>query len=366
MKYIFPDYDKSLLSLVSSIENYFGIKNTRKTLPILDEALNEKEYKNIIVILFDGFGYNLLTKNKKDLPFLYNNLKDKISSVFPSTTTAATTSVLSGLAPIEHGFLGWDMYIDKLDEVVTLFLNRKKESKEPIENWNSFEDLKCKYVTEKISNIIGCKGTSVSPFGDIKYSDIDDMNKKIISITKNDKKNYIYAYYESPDDLMHDYGTKDKKVIDNIKMIDEKFKELCESLNDSLIIMIADHGHIDTDWITLSNYPKVFNMLKTTTWIDSRASMFMVKDEYKKVFKEEIKKVIGPDFILLSKEEILNKKIFGEGAKNKYFDGAIGDYIAIATGDKSIRYSDKHEMFKSNHSGITEEEVYVPLVIVKK
>ncbi|HIU40358.1 MAG TPA: hypothetical protein IAB68_03575, partial [Candidatus Aphodocola excrementigallinarum] len=47
MKYIFPDYDKSLLSLVSSIENYFGIKNSRKTLPMLDEALKEKEYKNI-------------------------------------------------------------------------------------------------------------------------------------------------------------------------------------------------------------------------------------------------------------------------------------------------------------------------------
>ena len=39
MKCVYPNYDNSLLSLISSIENYYGIKNNRKTLKIVDEQL---------------------------------------------------------------------------------------------------------------------------------------------------------------------------------------------------------------------------------------------------------------------------------------------------------------------------------------
>ena len=49
MKCIYPDYDNSLLSLISSIENYYGIENKRKTLKIVDETLKND--------------YNILTSN---------------------------------------------------------------------------------------------------------------------------------------------------------------------------------------------------------------------------------------------------------------------------------------------------------------
>lgn len=366
MKYILPNYEKGLVNLISSIENYFGIANNKRSLQIVDEALKDN-YKNIILVLYDGFGYNILKKNEALAPFLNENIKDKISSVFPPTTTAATTSVITGLTPFEHGWLGWDMYMKKYDSVVTLFLNREKESKLPIEGYVSTSDeLPIVKVTDKISRITGCKGTIVSPFGDITYTDINDMNKQIVDIAKNDKKNFIYAYYEEPDGVMHDTGTNSYESKEMFELIDNKFKELCESLDDSLIIMVADHGHINTSWITLTDYPEIINMLIGTTGIDSRACSFRVKDEYLEVFPSLISKVLKDDFILLSKNEIHEKKIFGDGLQNKLFNDGIGDFIAIAISEKSIRYSDKHELFKSAHAGITEDEVYVPLVMVKK
>ena len=71
---MYPDYDNSLLSLISSIENYYGIENKRKTLKIVDETL-KNDYKNIIIVLYDGFGYNILKRNKDITPFLNENLK---------------------------------------------------------------------------------------------------------------------------------------------------------------------------------------------------------------------------------------------------------------------------------------------------
>ena len=70
--------------------------------------------------------------------------------------------------------------------------------------------------------------------------------------------------------------------------------------------------------------------------------------------------------MFLDKEEIIKSKKFGTGIENPLFKDGIGDYMAIATNDKAIRYSDKHPKFKSAHAGITEDEVYVPLVMVSK
>ena len=367
MKYIYPDYDNSLLSLISSIENYYGIENKRKTLKMVDEAL-KNDYKNIIVVLYDGFGYNILKKNKDITPFLNKNLKCNISSVFPPTTTAATTSVITGLSPVEHGWLGWDMYMKKYDSVVTLFLNCEKESGAKIEDYPGTKNiLKTVSVMKKISKIDGCLGSGVSPFGSVSYKDIDEMNDNIVEITKNDKKNYIYAYYDDPDGIMHEYGTDSTYAKEKFKLIDKKFEELCNRVNDSLVIMIADHGHINiSDWITLTDYPSIINLLKGTTGIDSRAASFRLKEGKEKEFEKEIKKVIKDDFLLLNKEEIIQNKVFGDGIENQLFKDGIGDYMAIAISDKAIRYSDKHGKFKSSHAGITEDEVYVPLVMVNK
>lgn len=275
---------------------------------------------------------------------------------------------MSGLSPFEHGWLGWDMYMKEYDSVITLFTNLEKETKEEIKGYKgTYNILPINYLTDKVSKKDGYLGSYVSLYGNIKYKDIDDMNEKTMEITKNDKKNYIYAYYDEPDYTMHEFGTNSIESKEKYKLIDMKFKELCDKLSSFLIIMIADHGHINiSKWLTLTDYPEIIDMLKDATAIDSRASSFRVKEERKRDFEYEIKKILKDDFILMSKKEVIKNEIFGSGLENHLFKDGIGDYIAIAVGDKAIRYSNRHEEFKSAHAGITLDEVYVPLVMVKK
>lgn len=58
----FPDYSRSLLSLVSSILGHFGVGAAHATLPEMDSYL-EKNYKNVVVMLFDGMGISVLRKH---------------------------------------------------------------------------------------------------------------------------------------------------------------------------------------------------------------------------------------------------------------------------------------------------------------
>ena len=47
---VLPNYDKSILSTISSILKYYGIDNGHKTLSSLDDKLNKK-YRNVVLLI---------------------------------------------------------------------------------------------------------------------------------------------------------------------------------------------------------------------------------------------------------------------------------------------------------------------------
>ena len=66
---IFPDYNNSILNFSCSILNHFGAKVHHNTLPYVDSIL-KKNFKNVVVILLDGLGINILEKHLKPNDFL--------------------------------------------------------------------------------------------------------------------------------------------------------------------------------------------------------------------------------------------------------------------------------------------------------
>ncbi len=365
MKNVYPDYEKGLVNLMSSIMNHFTIKTNHKSLKIMDEEL-KKNYKNVVLVLFDGLGYSILKRNKDVCPFLNKYLKTSISSVFPSTTMAARTTVESGLNPVEHGWLGWDMYFKEFDEVITLTRNViKGTTRKPASYHVAKTLLKYEPVVEKVSKKEFCHGEKVTVYSDRKEETFRKTRRKIKKITKNHLKNYIYFYTNEPDHTFHKYGTDSKEARKILKKLDKEFKKLCESLKDTLVLAIADHGHINCEYVTLSDYPEIIKMLDGNISIDNRSCSFRVKKEYKEIFPKKIKEVLKDDFIIKSKEEIIENKLYGYGRENKYYKDGLGDYFAIGISNKAIRYNEKVKPHKSSHSGITEEEMLVPLILYK-
>ena len=123
MDHIKPDYDNCLVNFSNSVLKAFGAETSAPTLKMADKLL-EKEYKNVVVLLMDAMGVSILEKHLSPDGFLRSHLAGAYSSVFPPTTVAATTSMLSGLYPNEHGWLGWDMFFPELEKNVTVFLNK--------------------------------------------------------------------------------------------------------------------------------------------------------------------------------------------------------------------------------------------------
>lgn len=363
MKIIYPDYNNCLTNVTNSIFKHYGIETYHNTLPELDEILKNHDYKNIVYMLYDGMGANLLKRNLTETDFLNKNKIKDIHAIFPTTTTASTTSVLSGKNPNEHGWLGWDLYFKNIDKTVTMFLNTIKDTNIKVSEKSISEEI---YPYENIVEKISSKTKShiLFPFGEHPYQDLDDMHNKILDICNNGERNFIYAYCDEPDHTMHDVGTDDKETINLFKKMNDKTEKLCNKIKDTLVILVADHGHINCEPITLSDYKEVFSLLKQTTSIESRACAFFIKKGKEKHFEELFHKYFDEFFILLSKKEIIDKQIFGLGKNNEHFENVIGDYLAIATSNKFFRYDENSINLKSMHAGITEDEVLVPLIVI--
>lgn len=115
---IYPDYNHSILNLITSITKYYGVDSNHKSLDILDKKLNKK-YKNIALIILDGMGEYILN-NITTNTFFKNHEIDCITSVYPSTTTAALTTYYSGLSPYESGWIAWSQYFKEYGRAINM------------------------------------------------------------------------------------------------------------------------------------------------------------------------------------------------------------------------------------------------------
>lgn len=363
----YPDYDRSILSVASSVLKYFGVADCEhKTLPELDELLN-KNYKNIIVMLFDGLGVSAINEHLNETDFLRLHFVCPISSVFPSTTVAATTTIESGYSPLETGWLGWDLYFDEIGENVTTFKNTLQRNGEPAAEYNVAQKyIPHKRIFQRIEEVRGKKTAyCVSAFSKYRSKSVHHICKTVYRLSKRRKQKYIYTYWYKPDNTMHEYGVNSTEAKNEIQMINREVQKLCKKLKNSLVIITADHGQTDCVNEYLEDYPVLKDMLKVSPSVEPRALSFFIKDGKAEAFKEEFNKIFGDSFRLMTKEEVFSENLFGHGTAHHKVKDFIGDFLAVATSNVILNISRSDFEAIGGHAGLTEEEMTVPFIAIE-
>ena len=56
------NYNECLTNVACSIQKYFGLNPKHNSIEYIDNLLNEKQPKNVVVILMDGMGSRILDR----------------------------------------------------------------------------------------------------------------------------------------------------------------------------------------------------------------------------------------------------------------------------------------------------------------
>lgn len=361
------NYEECITNLACSIRKYFDLDYKHNTLTYVDELLERKKPKNVITILFDGMGSRILNRSLSKDDFFIKNRYKEITTVFPASTVAATNSYITGLNPNEHGYLGWYTYVSPIDETIMVFRGINKETGEMS---SMYPEAREKYfvnktITDEINEVGKYKSVVFSNYSENPYQGLDDLFFKIKRELSGSEKKYIYAYDDELDHTMHDLGPDDERVKELIKIRNDKVWEFSQELEDTIIFVIADHGHKVVDSLHLKDYPDIMEMLERTTSIEQRAVSFKIKEGRCHEFVTMFNEYFGEWFDLFKAREVIESKLFGTGDNNLIFEDAIGDYLAIATQDKALLVDGDYELY-SQHAGYTDDEIYIPLIIIDR
>ncbi len=357
------NYGRTLTNIAASIQGYFGVPQYHKGLPVMNELLAKNNPENVVVILLDGMGANILERTLPEKTFFRQNLVETLTTVFPATTAAATSSIRTGLNPVEHGWTGWTGYIGPIDKVITLFLDTEKGDDAHI----CEEYLKIKHllvsetITDQINRFGNGKSLEIMPFGSDAYVGLDAMLEKIEKEVKKPGKKYIYAYDDEPDATMHIAGPDSEATKILIKERNDKICQLAAKIHDTLLVVIADHGHIKTKTLYLEDYPDILELMTRKTSMDQRAAVFKVQSDKKQEFSRRFKKHFGEFYDLYDAEEVIEARLFGDGAENPLFRDMLGDFLAIAKTDVAITAPGDH-FHISHHAGYTDDELKIPFI----
>ena len=368
MKFYFPNYKKSILNISSTLSKMLGNETNIPTLKKLEKYL-EKDYKNVIFIIFDGFGINPIKVNLDKNNIFRKNIKQTLTSVFPSTTTNATTTLMSGDYPFNHGWFGWSIYFDELGRAVDVYRAADSYTEEKIDPNFARSRLPFKAYYENAQNyeintvlpIYIKDGNAKANFG---YETREEMFNYIKNCCLKEGKQFVYSYCDNPDATMHDYGVGSKEAKKVIAEITNYIEDLNNSLKDTLIVITSDHGHIDVDgYVEIYKDKELIECLERPMTLEPRATSFKVKDAKKEEFKRIFKEHYGKEFKLFEVEHLIKKGVFGPiNEKNR---NLLGDYISVCKTNKQFLFSEKHPRFKGHHTSLT-KEMLVPLIIIDK
>lgn len=366
-----PNYDNSLVSVTNSILKYYGAKTHHPTLFEVDNLLS-KNYKNVVLLVIDGMGINVLERNLSQNAFLRQHINLEISSVFPPTTTAATTSILTGQTPAEHGWIGWSCYFKEVDKCIDLFSNHESGTENPASDEHQpYKLMPYETIHSKIDKATNgkIKTCFVSPFSEFFANTMGGICEQIKMLCETDEQKFVYAYHVQLDHDMHDFGVSPDCIMQLMKSYDEQISNLANSLKDTLLLITADHGMTDITMKKIEYYPELEKMLKRHICVESRCCSFYIKDEYKTEFPILFDKTFGDKFVMYTHDEFIKSGLLGKGKHHKKVDDFIGDYVAIAVSDFAIWYNDingKFNDFNGAHAGLSKDELTIPLIVVEK
>ena len=213
--------------------------------------------RRVVVVLVDGMGWHLLPKLAADAPLLASVLAgdtgrlDELACTFPSTTPTSLASLATGVAPGQHGILGFTVKLPETDQVLNHIWWRDEPPAgqwQPIPTW--FERLRWADVGARAVLPAAFLGSGLTEAvyrgAQLQPASNDDDYAQLVVDQLRAAPGFVYAYTAALDTAAHLFGVDSAEWHAAAAYVDVLLSRLVEALPpDAALLITADHGGLN-------------------------------------------------------------------------------------------------------------------------
>jgi len=368
-----PDYENSIVNFSNSILELFDEKPLHRPFNFPKRVL--ENVRKVIVMVVDGLSFEIFS----DMIHDDDVLVFPCSSVFPTTTAAALPSLYSALTPLEHGFLGYILYLREVGSLVNMIeMSPPGLLRDSVLRFHDFRFITIfQRLQDKVKNfflvpryLLGTGFSRIMSRGSeqIGFSSFGDMIEKTLEILENPDRTLVFIYWPTLDSIAHKNGVG-REYIRELRWIYRilKFELLRRLKQDTLFFLVSDHGQISTPqdneiWWDFSS--EVMRFLDRPPTGEQR--MMFLYTKKKRALIEYLKEKYGDFAVFLDPKDFVH--LFGTGRKHSEFFSRVGDAVLITkeTFSFNYRYTGKEESLSGRHGSLSYQELVVPLVVYRR
>ena len=320
----------------------------------------------VLLFVLDGLGWVQLQEHHALMPLLAGMEGGAITSVVPSTTATALTSITTGLSPGEHGVVGYR--IDVHGDVLNVLRwstprgdARRSIPPESMQPFEAFLGRRPPVVTK--AEFLG-SGFSSAHLRDVRWRGWRVPSTLITEVREllGAGEPFVYAYYDGVDKVAHEYGLGEHYRAELV-WVDRLIGDLLEVMPPGAVLLItADHGQVDVGTNVFPPDPDLLALVHSQSG-EARARWLHSVDGAADDLLAAAVACHGSQAWVVSKAQVLDEGWFGPQVSRAAAD-RLGDVLLAARGD--VAFDDPADTgpfeLVARHGSLTEAEMLVPLV----
>ncbi len=399
-----PDYDgRGLLNVPATVLEALRMRDAADRPPLteIDPSLTER-VAQVVVIFVDGLGSGQLERlaANGDMPFVASIVERArrrdaaqlldATTIFPSTTAAAITTMHTARTPQEHGNIAYFLWLEEFGYVSQML------------RWGRAADRRGSYFDDarrdpldyvKVPSIHarirerGGKSYVIEPelFRNeamtrmhaaeaeyLGYALPTTMGVRLRQLLRErpwgTAPAYVYAYWAGIDTAAHQHGPRSAEHAAEAASVDLNLRRaLAErERGDTLVILTADHGHAAVDpnkLIDLVGDAELATLLRNPMAGEPRV-VFLHTDHPEKV-RAHLEGRWPGEFFLFDREEAIAEGLFGFGDPT-LVRARVGEVCALLGGDRGaaiVTVDGQLIRHRGSHGGMSPDEMNIPVLI---
>ena len=399
--FVKPRYDAhGFANLPALITSLFGGKKASRPFSGLNET-----YDNILLLFVDGFGWRFFERFA-DSPalqrFTQNGQVAKLTSLFPSTTSAHIPFIHSGLPMGESGLHEWNYYEPLLDAMIVPLLFSFSGTAERDKLKSTGIDPKSLYPPRSLytrlkglgvkSQIFQHREYTPSTYSNIAFKGANMRAFKTLpeilvnlrqALAETKGKNYIFAYYDKIDSINHDYGPEspqsDAEIEAFLSLLEQHF--FAKKIKDNgktLLLLTADHGQVEVDPKTTLYLNRAFPGIEKLMRANAsgqplvpggscRDFFLYIKEEHLTEVQATLAEGLTGKADVIRTADLVEAGYFGPKITPRLLE-RLGNLVILTYRYESVWWYEKgkyEQKFYGHHGGLTPQEMEIPLLALE-